>query len=98
MNRLNSALVVRAKTGESDLSTAQWMAPNVAPLLWFIAMKLCTDIHGPQRVNPNDFGALQTFPLTPTTGSNKTQSRHAPPAGSDEKEHSTETFFLIHSY
>ncbi len=28
----------------------------------WIAMKFCTDIYGPQRMNPTDFGDLMTFP------------------------------------
>ncbi len=28
----------------------------------------CTDIYGPQRINPIDFGDLHTFPLAPPAG------------------------------
>ncbi len=49
---------------------------NITPLslLWlgyklfccgWIALKLRTDIHGLQMMNPNDFGDPLTFPLAP---------------------------------
>lgn len=33
-------------------------------------MKFCTDIHGPQRVKPTDFGDPLTIPLAPPAGQN----------------------------
>ncbi len=39
---------------QTEVSTVGW-----------IAMEFCTDIHGFQRMNPNDFGDPLTFPLAP---------------------------------
>ncbi len=36
---------------------------NIAITIRGIAMKFCTDIHGPQRMKPTDFGDPLTFPL-----------------------------------
>lgn len=34
----------------------------------WISTNLCTDIHGPNRMNPNGFGEPMTFPLAPPAG------------------------------
>lgn len=73
MNIQNFALVY--------LSKAKWMYQTVqhgsmdgsvgvlvAPLLWILGVKRCTDIPSPQRINPNDFDDPLTFPLAPPTG------------------------------
>lgn len=38
---------------------------NSSTTIGWIDMKLCTDVCGPQRREPVDFGALLTFPLAP---------------------------------
>lgn len=35
---------------------------NISTIGWLV-MKFCTDIDGPQRMKPSDFGDLFTFPL-----------------------------------
>ncbi len=46
---------------------AEW---NSSTTIGWIAMGICTGIHDPQRMNPNDFGDPLTFPLAPPQGSN----------------------------
>ncbi len=41
---------------------------NISTTFGWIALKFCTDIHGAQRINPNDFGDPLTFPLAPPAG------------------------------
>ncbi len=38
---------------------------NIWTVIGRIAMKFCTDIHGPQRINPSDFGDLLAFSFVP---------------------------------
>ncbi len=44
---------------------ADW---NISTNNWWIAVKFCTDINGLQRMNPTDFGDLQSFPQVPQRG------------------------------
>ncbi len=46
----------------------RWLRLSISTTIWWLAMKFCTDIHGPQRINPNDVGAPLTFPLAPPAG------------------------------
>lgn len=44
------------------------MDDNVGPPLWHVHhITLCTDAHGPQRMNCTDFGDPWMFPLEPLT-------------------------------
>ncbi len=38
---------------------------NISTTIAWIGIKFCTDFHGSQRMNPNDFGDPMTFPLVP---------------------------------
>ncbi len=40
------------------------------------AIKFCTDIHGPQRINTIECGDLLTFPLMPLAGQSKSGIIH----------------------
>ena len=46
--------------------------------LEWIAMKFCTNIHGPQRIYSNDFGNPLTFHLVPPAGQSFHLSREMP--------------------
>ncbi len=39
---------------------------NISTTNGRFAMKLCTDIHGPQRINPKDFSDPLTFSAAPS--------------------------------
>ncbi len=40
---------------------------NISATFRWIPMKLCEDIHGPQRMNPSDSGDSMSFSLAPPT-------------------------------
>lgn len=42
----------------------QHFGPKISTTTW-IDMQFATDIHGTQRMNPNDFSDPPTFPLAP---------------------------------
>ena len=50
-----------------DIYRAAYMPRPIFSTRW-IAMTFCTDIRGPQQMNPTDFGRLLTFPQTPPAG------------------------------
>ncbi len=41
-----------------------WFQTEITPIRW-IAMKFGADVHGAQRMNPNDFVQFLNFPLAP---------------------------------
>ncbi len=41
-----------------------WFSTTTGP----IKMKFCTNIYGPQKMSPTDFGFLLTFPQAPPAG------------------------------
>lgn len=49
-------------------STTSVQTQNISATIGWIAMKCCTDIRGPQRMNPNVFGDPLTFHLAPPLG------------------------------
>lgn len=54
----SAGLLVRFASERFILATISW-----------IVSKFCTDVHGPQRLNPTDFDFL-AFYLVPQTGQN----------------------------
>ncbi len=43
---------------------------NISTTIGWINMKFCTNIHGPQKMNPKNFGDPLTFPLAPPSDQN----------------------------
>ncbi len=68
---IDSGLFTHASSREGNVGqsvhhfSSDW---NVSTTIGWIAIKVCTDIHGSQTMNPNDFDDPLTFPLVPPWG------------------------------
>ncbi len=59
------AMWVSLSVGRSTTLVQDW---NISTTIWWTALKFCTDIHGAQRMDPNDFDDPLTSWIAPSSG------------------------------